>query len=243
LDPKVIFQPGELLSFRLLLFGKGIRYFPWFIVALQSLEQFGIGKGRRKLELLEIHSVHPLSGMSKPIYLCDSETGLLPNESLLVHEEEIIQRTQDFSGSDITLEFLTPTRIKSKSWGEKRTFVELMRAILRRAQLLSKSYGRGVSSDRNELLKDAENIALKLDKLKWYDWKRYSMRRQDEEPKGGVIGRISYASEKLPIFMPYLLLGQLMHVGKGYVYGMGKYVVRNGDGELILNELETHEFR
>jgi len=234
-ERKTIFQPGEILSFRLLLFGKGIRYFPWFIIALQALEQFGIGRGRGRVELVEIHSIHPLSGIRKPIYLRDSETGLLPNESLLVHEDDIIQSTQKFSGSEVILEFLTPTRIKMKgSWLSKPTFAQLMVAILRRSELLSRFYGQGVSgASLKELLKYTESIELKQDHLAWYDWERYSRRQQEKMTLGGIVGRIIYVGKDLSRFMPYLLLGQLIHIGKGYVYGMGKYVVLDSNGEII----------
>jgi len=235
LDHKGIFQPGEFLHFRILLFGKSIRYFPWFIVALQAMGQTGMGKGRGKVELAEIYSVHPLNGMRRPIYLCDSETGLLPNESLLVDKEDIVRGSQGFTSNEITLEFLTPTRIRMRdTWVNKPTFTQIIITILRRAELLSRFYGQGISNACwSDLLEDADSVALKVDSLSWYDWKRYSRPQQDILGMGGIVGTVTYVGEALSRFMPYLLLGQLMHIGKGYVYGMGKYVVRNGNGEAI----------
>lgn len=236
-ERKSIFQPGELLSFRLFLFGKVIRYFPYFIVALQALEQIGIGKGRGKVELVEVQSLHPLYGTKKPIYLRDSETGLLPNESLLIDEEDFEKKAQEFSDNKIMLELLTPTRIKMKgAWLNKLTFVQLMIAILRRAKLLSNLYGKGVSDESwKELLKESASVKLKQENFAWYDWGRYSRRHHKKIMMGGIVGRATYTGETLSQFMPYLLLGQFIHIGKGYIYGMGKYMTFDRNGEVIWN--------
>jgi len=41
----------------------------------------------------------------------------------------------------------------------------------------------------------------------------------------GVIGKVTYEGELSP-FLPLLLLGQYTHVGKGCVFGLGKFVVQ-----------------
>jgi hypothetical protein len=227
LERKVCYLPSERLTFRVLLFGRGIRYLPWLIVALQLLEQKGLGRGRAKMELLKIRTIHPLSGRWKPIYQKDYEAGLHPNGSLLIYPEEIFQKAKEFESEEVTLEFLTPTRIKHQGkWVARPTFAQLFLAISRRAKLLSMFYGNGGKMAEPEgLLEEAENISLKSSTLRWRDWKRYSRRQKETMTLGGVVGRATYVGENLSKFMPCLVLGQLIHVGKSH-FGMGKYVIQ-----------------
>ncbi|OPX88851.1 MAG: hypothetical protein A4E52_01161 [Pelotomaculum sp. PtaB.Bin013] len=44
---------------------------------------------------------------------------------------------------------------------------------------------------------------------------------------GGVVGRVEYEGD-LGEFMPLLRLGELVHVGKGAVFGMGKFIIFSG---------------
>ncbi|MBI3015697.1 MAG: hypothetical protein HYY65_11720, partial [Candidatus Tectomicrobia bacterium] len=54
LDTKRFYEPGEELSFGLILIGRAIDYLPYFIYAFDELGRNGIGKGKGKYQL---HSV------------------------------------------------------------------------------------------------------------------------------------------------------------------------------------------
>jgi len=41
---------------------------------------------------------------------------------------------------------------------------------------------------------------------------------------GGVIGRIAFKGE-IGEFMPFIKLGEFLHVGKGTTFGLGKYEI------------------
>ena len=73
------------------------------------------------------------------------------------------------------------------------------------------------------------------------DWWRFSGRQEREVNIGGLVGRVVYAAPKveresgadsdgestgeLNAFLPLLVAGQLIHVGKATVFGNGRITV------------------
>ncbi len=41
---------------------------------------------------------------------------------------------------------------------------------------------------------------------------------------GGIIGNVTYAGDLTP-FLPFIVLGKYIHVGKGATFGLGKYEI------------------
>ncbi|HHW43833.1 MAG TPA: CRISPR system precrRNA processing endoribonuclease RAMP protein Cas6, partial [Desulfotomaculum sp.] len=70
----------------------------------------------------------------------------------------------------------------------------------------------------------AAGVRLAEDYTQWVDWERFSARQDSRIKMGGVVGRALYEGE-VAEFIPLLRLGELVHVGKGAVFGMGKYRV------------------
>ena len=60
--------------------------------------------------------------------------------------------------------------------------------------------------------------------LRWRDWTRYSSRQHRKMQLGGLVGSVTYAGD-LAAFLPFVALGQLLHVGKNATFGLGKYRV------------------
>ena len=56
------FNPGDEVSFELILIGRAQEFFPYFVVALREVDR--IGRGRRTVELQRIEALKPISGSS-----------------------------------------------------------------------------------------------------------------------------------------------------------------------------------
>ena len=54
------------------------------------------------------------------------------------------------------------------------------------------------------------------------DWQRYSARQETTMLMGGLVGSVTFEGS-LAEFLPFLELGELIHVGKGTVMGLGQY--------------------
>jgi hypothetical protein len=124
------------------------------------------------------------------------------------------------------LQFLTPTRLKfDGKLSPKLEFHILIRNLLRRISLLSYFHcGEELVLDFKGLIESSKNIKVKKENLSWFDWERYSNRQETKMKMGGFIGSITFEGD-LESFLPFLTLGEYIHVGKGTSFGLGKYKV------------------
>ncbi|PIW88055.1 MAG: hypothetical protein COZ94_01765, partial [Nitrospirae bacterium CG_4_8_14_3_um_filter_41_47] len=67
-------------------------------------------------------------------------------------------------------------------------------------------------------------IKVKEKNLKWYEWERYSGRQETRLKMGGFVGEITFEGDIEP-FMPFIKAGEVLHVGKGTGFGLGKYCI------------------
>jgi hypothetical protein len=237
---------NDCLDFHLVLVGKAIDYFPYFLFAFDELGRIGLGKGRGRYKLIAAYSVD-VDGEGL-VYRGDTRrlVGVGRSVSLGAMAQEHAGEVQ---GVEIVL--LTPTRLK---YGRKLTdqleFYVLFRALLLRMALLTLCHGSGgrlplpsgddvearavvqyfyrdarlEATSRQRIwaaLEEAKQIVVERSELQWYDWERYSARQDTRMKLGGVVGRVHYKGP-LTGFLPYLRFGEFVHVGKSTSFGLGK---------------------
>ncbi|MCY3743807.1 MAG: CRISPR system precrRNA processing endoribonuclease RAMP protein Cas6 [Candidatus Poribacteria bacterium] len=123
----------------------------------------------------------------------------------------------------IELEFITPTSIKvDGKWTGKLTFEHLIRNLLRRIRFLSYFHcGEDLDVDAHGLI--AASTAVSHDsRLNWLRKDRYSDRAEKFVPMGGFIGKIHFSGELEP-FLPFIYLGEYLHIGHHTAFGFGQY--------------------
>jgi hypothetical protein len=76
--------------------------------------------------------------------------------------------------------------------------------------------------DARALVAHAQGLMDDREGLHWRDDARYSARQAKETPLGGVMGTWELKGELTPL-LPWLWLGQWLHLGKGTTMGMGQY--------------------
>ena len=79
--------------------------------------------------------------------------------------------------------------------------------------------------DFRGLIEQAASIRLVQDDTKWTRWQRYSSRQDRRMEWEGIIGRAIYEGEFAP-FWKFLKFGELVHVGHGATFGLGKYTIQ-----------------
>jgi CRISPR-associated endoribonuclease Cas6 len=138
-----------------------------------------------------------------------------------------------FFNKQLKLNFLTPTRILYD--GRLTLNLEfhiLIRNLLRRLSLLYYFHCNGDPSewDFKGIIEMAKEVKVKESNLRWYDWERYSGRQETRMKMGGFVGEITFDGNVEP-FMPLIKAGEVLHVGKGTGFGLGKYKIVKGDSE------------
>lgn len=132
----------------------------------------------------------------------------------------------------LTLHIHTPLRLQrqGKALGPAQLGARtLLAALVRRAALVLEFHAG--QTHWGEQVPHIAALAAQVqdvrDALRWFDWKRYSSRQQQEMTLGGVLGRWQLATDgdTLAQLWPWLWLGQWLHVGKNATMGMGAYTL------------------
>ena len=219
LEEKREYHPGEELSYRLILLGKAIKYVPHFIYAFEEMSKRGLGYKRSSFHLARVYSTNSLG--SRLVY---------SYQDRIVREEKIFYNELVFPipsslPERLKILFITPTRlIYNSRLSRVPEFHILVRSLLRRLSLLSYYHSRGefTELDFKSLIDSSLRVKFLSSKVKWQSWERYSNRQKRKINMGGFIGEAVY-SKGWQNFYQLLKIGEIIHIGKGAVFGLGKY--------------------
>lgn len=228
LEEKTLYRPGETLAFDLTLIGKGADFLPYFIYTFERLgERRGLGKGRGRFS---VESAVWLSPQGEETLIYDGSAKTLRNSFRLVTVQDLCSELSTLHL--LTLHFLTPTRlVYTEALTPVPDFHILIRTLLRRLSNLAYFHcGTELNLDFRGLITAAEQVETETSDLHWYDWERYSARQDARMKLGGFVGRVTYRGD-LHFFLPLLRLGEVVHVGKGTSFGLGKYEIQEGKHE------------
>jgi hypothetical protein len=211
-----------------MLAGRAIEYLPYIVFAIHQMAEGGLGTGRARFDLGGVEALEA-GGARQPIYDAASQR-LDPapeaGASLTDWIEARLSRLP--AGADaLRLRFLTPARIKSDDRLQQRPGFELIaRNLLRRASLMMELYGAApLVLDYRGLLRRAATVEVRSSGLRWWDVPRYSTRQQTALRMGGFVGDIEFTGDALPEFLPLLAAGELLGLGKGTSFGLGKFEI------------------
>ena len=125
----------------------------------------------------------------------------------------------------LTIRFSTPVRIiYNGRETQNLDFHVLLRSLVRRIGLLSYFYSdQQRTIDYRGLIASALRVRTASADLRRCDWRRYSSRQERVIDMEGTERRRDLRRQVDPEFVPFLRLGELIHAGKGTVFGLGKY--------------------
>lgn len=220
------FAAGETLKFGLVLVGKGIPYFPYFVLAFDQLGRMGLGRARGRYRLAEVLSFNDLQ-RQEPVPVYNGGTQVITGNFKIWQLNDLHALAAKMNPPELQIEFVTPTRIlQQNKLINTLPFDLLIRTLLRRSSLLAQIHGQsGWELPFQEIIDQAARVPVAACRFHWLDWERYSNRQQQRMNFGGFVGSVTYSDGFGP-FLPLILLGQFLHVGKNTTFGLGKYLVR-----------------
>jgi hypothetical protein len=141
----------------------------------------------------------------------------------------------------LTLNFLTPTQLRYNPTGEKGKsqivrepeFHHIVKRLRDRIDALARYYCDGpLNINYKAFGERAEEVKTVSRELYWVDQSRRSHQGHPHD-LSGFVGRITFEGN-LSEFLPFLVLGQYLHVGENAVFGSGRYGVEfNLRGETL----------
>lgn len=221
---------GEQFTFNLILIGWAIEFLPYFIIVFEKLGEFyGIGSAIDKKRGRFFISSIKCDGRS--IY--SHETKYL---STNFKQKKITDLQLPRSVNKLRINFLTPTRFEInheriilKEPGGFLTFIIRLYNRLFSLQEIYCSNGSINSYSHKDLETEARKVKLVYSDLKWQDLKRYTRTNKEISKKdimkyGGFVGEVKFEGYLEP-FLHIITLGQVLHAGKYYTFGLGKYEI------------------
>jgi hypothetical protein len=229
LEEKDFYEPGEQLGFSLVLIGRGIAYFERFVEAFMEMGKAGIGKKQKSKGRVRIREIRSSAGAN---FLNNGRSAPAFSTRRLPLLSDVGGEGSQLFPVGLSLFFVTPTRfcIDNQPVSERDFTFELMiRNLIRRISLLHDYHRIGGPSlpDLNEIILSAADIRIVHNDLEWYDWDRYSSRQDTRMTLGGFVGRIELSGISKEI-ITLLQAGEVVHVGKNTLFGMGKYLLTPG---------------
>ncbi|MBC8449881.1 MAG: CRISPR system precrRNA processing endoribonuclease RAMP protein Cas6 [Chloroflexi bacterium] len=233
LDGKISYQPGETLEFGLTMFAQALNLFPYLVLGSKALEQGGLGKKLRREDgrwrrgtfaVREIGALNRLSGERQPVLRAGDAMVSVPD--LPVTNEQVQALAAQLPRERITLVFKTPTRIIEQSKLQHRpTFRPLIQRLHQRLRDLTREFTDATwELDLRQVMAEAEAVQVAEDQTRWVELDSFSTRRRTSTPMGGLVGQVTFEGNLEP-FLPWLVWGEIVHVGKDAVKGNGWYEI------------------
>ncbi len=208
-------------SFQLVLIGRAGALLPYFVLAAKEWKRPGAGPGRATAALLTATALHPFDHRRHVVY--DHRHSSLTTSGWHVSPDDLERSARALPAQELAVEFVTPTQLKFRGQRLRRPdFHALVSTLVRRIEALQEYHALP------QIVRDGQALIAQTDAVELVEWRgrpasreRYSHRQRRAMTFEGFVGRAVYRGDLKP-FLPILKLGELIHVGKGAVFGLGQ---------------------
>jgi hypothetical protein len=209
---------GERLQFNMVLAGHARHQLPYIIAAWQGALAENIGREQGSAELVEVECMSDQVG--ERVYHREASV-------ILDHTTATQMPKEPSPVGEVRVKTLTPMRVQRDGKplsAEDISARAILMALIRRVGLITEFHTNvEFDTDYSTLGELAEQVTIEKS-LEWQDWRRYSSRQKQKMSFGGVVGSMVFKGDLGP-FLPYLFVGQWLHVGKNATFGLGNYEI------------------
>lgn len=223
------FELSHPFEFGLVLIGRALDFLPYFVLSFRELAADGLGLNRAKCSLQRVEQINsiPGGGLQTGVIYASEDQLFRATKSQTVGEwvrsclQNISVREGD-GAQRLRIRFLTPTFLRAD--GEvirQPEFHHVFKRLRDRINALNTFFGDGpLGVDFAELGKNAEKIRTVACNVKWTERFRTSSKTQQRHELSGFVGEATYEG-RFPEHLSWLVLGELVHVGKHTAWGNG----------------------
>lgn len=223
IDPPVLketcFKQGDMISFRLTLFGRAAEHIGrWIAAAAVCGTDCGLGPNRIPFRLREVDTIAH-DGKRMPVWRegreYEADTGSVRFGNI---------KADIPPARDVSVHLMSPMRFKKNgSICVDISADDFLKTVLRRIKSIANFYHSGETAE--SIPKNISSAAsLRNERLRWVTLERKSALFPDAVNIGGYTGTFELHGLQKDDFH-LLKLGELTHAGKNTVYGCGKYTV------------------
>lgn len=211
---------------RVTVVGDHLKTVPHLFSALMEVGRTGVGAQRDTFVVDRITAVLDPSGHPPQ----EAELRLGELESIeLIPAINLTQITRALRATNkttsVTITLVSPAILRDRGGRHPLSPGVFVARLLERISLLTHAYCPGRLLPPYETLRQAaEKLDFVAPPLTEVRLNRYSRRQRTSLSMQAVLGQAEYRGE-LDSLMPYLVLGQWLHVGKGTAFGLGRYRV------------------
>ena len=214
------YRKGEEFQFNILLFGRTIIYFSSILHAVAALGMQGFGSDNSRFQISAIKG-------TKNKEILKGNQIMMENIDILTVREYILYRAahglkEKFGDKDtaIRLKFQSPLALKFRGVLQEdlvpRAIVE---AALRRLYVLACFEGNTLEKPVIDGLDSLSGVSRKVEKV---SVRRYSNRKKAAMFLHGIEGEVEMRNVGEEM-LPYLIGGELLHIGGHTSFGFGRY--------------------
>lgn len=215
-DLRTTVAQGETFEFGLVLFGRGLDLLPCFVMLFDEVGRRGVGYGAGRFRLSEV-----ISESDGSVVYREGET-FRREQGIAVEDFRVPQEMRGFR-----IKFITPTQIRVKGVSlDVPSFGDVIRTLMRRMKLLYRFHSSSRVSEEKvrEVIDLSGTLRMKRVTLVSSEISRFSRRQGQRIRHPGFTGYMDLAGYA-PALLPWLMMGEYLHVGKGCTFGMGRYII------------------
>jgi len=236
------FEKSEPFEFDVVLIGRAVDFLPYFVLSFRELAVEGLGLNRAKCNLERVEQIklgsNGASARDCGTVVYSTEDQLFRATEVTSAEDWINACLHDSSACEggrtvdrVAIRFVTPTYLRADGDIIRRPeFHHVFKRLRDRINALNTFFGAGpLDADFSELGRRAEDVRTVSCDVKWIERFRLSSKTRQRHELSGFIGEATYEGS-LTELLPWLLLGELVHVGKHAAWGNGWYEVDENAG-------------